>query len=89
MVRPKVIDAKPNQNNQRSSFVKMDRFVDAERSGVRSHKWANQNVLFVGISMKCEIVKQNKLRRKLCFVVSRHATSENMRESSQETDIPI
>ena len=31
MAGPKVIDAKPNQNNQRSSFVKMDRFVDAER----------------------------------------------------------
>jgi hypothetical protein len=64
MARPKVIDAKLNQNNQRSSFVKMYRFVDAERLGVRSHKWANQNVLVVGISMKCEIVKQNKLRRK-------------------------
>jgi hypothetical protein len=34
-------------------------------------------------------LKQNKLRRKLCFVVSRHAILEIMRESSQETDIPI
>ena len=50
--------------NQRSSFVKMYRFVDADKLGVRLHKWANQNGLVVGISMKCEIVKQNKLRRK-------------------------
>ena len=34
---PKVIDAKLNQNNQRSSFVKTDRFVDAERL-VSDHK---------------------------------------------------
>ena len=42
----------------------MYRFVDADKLGVRLHKWANQNGLVMGIHMKCEIVKQNKLRSK-------------------------
>ena len=88
MVRPKVIDAKSNQNNQGSSFVKTDRFVDAERL-VSDHKNGQIKMAVRGNKSEMRNLKQNKLRRKLCFVVSRHAILEIMRELSQETDIPI